>query len=103
MKITIQGLQRAKPKAGDRRTTKRHGLQIRVQDVARNRRGEAVAYVVSNGRPVYSWCEPRNIEWRDACYLTDAERVQFGFSAPSAALTVDQALEALETEIGGAK
>lgn len=79
MKITILGPQRTKPKVGDRRTTKKHGLQIRIQAAARNARGEVVGRLVTNGRPDFYWCEPHNIEWHDRYLLTPEERVQFGF------------------------
>lgn len=46
---------RPKPKAGDRRTTKRHGPQVRVMKVARNTRGEPIGYDCTGGRQRYEW------------------------------------------------
>jgi hypothetical protein len=40
---------RKKPMVGDRRTTKKHGEQIRVFERSQG------CYVVSNGRPCYQW------------------------------------------------
>jgi hypothetical protein len=40
---------RKKPKVGDRRTTKKHGEQVRVFEQSQG------CYVVSNGRPCYQW------------------------------------------------
>lgn len=46
---------RPKPRAGDRRTTKLHGLQIRVYVRARDIFGNPIGLVVSRGRPVFQW------------------------------------------------
>jgi hypothetical protein len=50
------GEPRKKPREGDRRETKAHGVQYRVQEIARNpATGHPIGYRVSNGRPVYEW------------------------------------------------
>lgn len=48
---------RKPPKVGDRRTTKKHGLQIRVWEWSEVYR----ARVVSNGKPVYEWRKPKDL------------------------------------------
>ena len=49
------GASRQKPREGDRRETKAHGPQYRIQEVARDHAGRPIGYRVSNGRPVYEW------------------------------------------------
>lgn len=67
--------ERPKPKAGDRRTTKRHGLQIRVQCMARDFSGKnPVGRVVQNGRPVFDWRRPDQLDAWDHHHLTTEER-----------------------------
>lgn len=68
---------RPKPKAGDRRVTKKHGLQIRVWDVATNWRGDVIGHRVSNGRPCYSWVCPKDLRTSDRWYLTPEERAHY--------------------------
>lgn len=82
VKIIIQKPQRPRPKAGDRRTTEKNGLEIRVQAMARNQRGEPIGRMVSNGRPMFDWCKPRNLEKWDRYHLTAAERAELGFDNP---------------------
>lgn len=74
MRITVLGPQRPKPKAGDRRTTKRHGLQIRVHDMATDGRGSAIGRLYNNGRPMFSWVAPADLETWDRYHLTATER-----------------------------
>lgn len=69
MRITISTTpQRKRPKEGDRRVTKKHGLQIRIQ--CRTSSG----LQVQNGRPVFDWRTLDQLEPRDFTYLTAAER-----------------------------
>jgi len=48
---------RRQPKTGDRRTTKKHGEQVRVLDIVQSGpyRG---CHVVSRGRPCFVWVSP---------------------------------------------
>lgn len=62
-RIHVMGPQRKKPKAGDRRTTKKHGEQVRI---LLKHNG---AYVVSRGRNLYEWVsidDPRAALYRPA-------------------------------------
>jgi hypothetical protein len=62
---------RKRPKPGDRRVTKAHGLQIRV--LVRDSHGR---YVVSSGRPVFEWRRPADLAPRDRWMLTPDERAE---------------------------
>ena len=64
-----------KPQAGDRRFTKKHGLQIRVQDMAMGfgGSGKPIGRVVNGGRPVFSWVEPQRLAAWDRHHLTPDE------------------------------
>lgn len=65
----------SKPKAGDRRTTKKYGLQIRVQRMARDFiTGAPMGRIVSRGRPVYDWRKPVELDSWDLHLLTAEER-----------------------------
>lgn len=77
MKITIMAPQRPKPRPGDRRTTKKHGLQIRTWDRAIDGSGKPYAYVVSYNRPRFSWTCPQDLAPWDRHYLTPEERAKF--------------------------
>ena len=56
--------QRPKLRAGDMRRTKSHGLQIRVQCMARDFDGRPIGRLVRAGRPVYGWRKPEELdEW----------------------------------------
>lgn len=69
------GSSKPKPKAGDRRTTKMHGLQIRVQCMARDfRTGAPIGRIVRAGRPVFDWRKPIELDPWDYHLLTEAER-----------------------------
>ena len=62
-RITITtAASRPKPRAGDIRRTKAHGLQIRVQCMARDFRGQPIGRLVSAGRPVYDWRRPAELD-----------------------------------------
>lgn len=64
-----------RPKAGDRRTTKKHGMQIRVQCMARDwMNGKPIGRMVSNGRPVFDWRKPLELDPWDYHLLTEDER-----------------------------
>ena len=67
------------PRAGDRRITKKHGLQIRVQDMAMGygNNPRPIGRVVSNGRPVFSWVKPERLEPWDRHHLTAEELVKY--------------------------
>jgi hypothetical protein len=47
--------QRKKPKTGDIRTTKKHGMQIRIPYKIDG------MYIVSNGRQLYEWVKPEDL------------------------------------------
>lgn len=68
------GAPRKQPKAGDRRTTKTHGVQIRVQRMARDWQGKPIGLIVSGGRPCYDWRTPRELDPWDHYHLTADER-----------------------------
>lgn len=51
----ISGKQRKKPKHGDRRTTKKHGEEIRVFKMARDMRGNIIGYDCTGGSQRYEW------------------------------------------------
>lgn len=55
MKITILAPQRRKPKIGDRRTTKKHGLQIRVVETHNG------MWVRNGSRYRYEWRKPSEL------------------------------------------
>ena len=58
MRITISTtLQRKQPRTGDLRTTKKHGLQIRIP-VRVTWGPHKGAFVVSRGRQCYEWVSP---------------------------------------------
>lgn len=68
------GEPRKQPKAGDRRTTKTHGVQIRVQRMARDWQGKPIGRIVSSGRPCYDWRTPRELDPWNHYLLTADER-----------------------------
>lgn len=61
---------RAKPRVGDRRTTKKYGLQIRVWRVSSVFEG---ALLLRGGRPVFEWREPQYLSPGDRHLLTHEE------------------------------
>lgn len=73
----ITGSRKTKPKAGDRRETKTHGLQIRVQGMARKPNGEPIGRLVSNGKPVLYWRRPGELDPWDYHHLSAEERIKF--------------------------
>lgn len=73
MKIHITtGPSRPKPKAGDRRVTKKHGLQIRV--MVRDEYGRCI---VSRGRQLYEWREPQHLGPHDRWLLEPDESAHY--------------------------
>lgn len=66
--------QRPTPNAGDRRTTKKHGLQIRVHARARDWNGRPFGFLVRSGRAVYEWRSPQDLEPWDRHFLSEEER-----------------------------
>lgn len=75
--VRYMAASRPKQRAGDRRETKKYGLQIRVQIRATDWSGAPTALVVRNGRPVFEWREPQHLAKWDRCLLTDAERAHY--------------------------
>jgi len=71
------GTGKPKPKAGDRRTTKKHGLQIRVQCLARDWTGAPIGLLVRGGRPVFEWREPRHLAKWDRYLLSHDEKARY--------------------------
>lgn len=70
MRVTIaSGSSRAKTMTGDVRTTKKHGLQIRVPEIHQIGNDDW-AYVVMNGRQRYEWKTPRQLVGTRWEYLT---------------------------------
>lgn len=64
---------RPKPKTGDRRVTKKHGLQIRIPQVCTFGPGRG-AHVYNNGRPCLEWAKPHELPALYHHYLTAEER-----------------------------
>lgn len=64
---------RPKPQEGDRRVTKKYGLQIRVQARAKDWSGKPIGLLVRGGRPVFEWCEPKHLATWDRHHLTPEE------------------------------
>ena len=60
---------RPRPKPGDRRTTKKHGDQIRLPVLVYNRRGEAIGYNCTGGRQNYEWVSVNAVPERFAYLL----------------------------------
>lgn len=68
---------RRKPQAGDRRVTKKYGLQIRVHARAKDGNGKPFGLLVRGGRPVFDWVEPRYLASWDRHYLTPEEMQKY--------------------------
>ena len=64
---------RPRPRAGDTRRTKRHGLQIRVQCMARDFAGQPIGRIVRDGRPVFDWRKPVELDKWDLHLLQRPE------------------------------
>lgn len=78
MRIHILKPQKPRPKAGDRRVTKKHGLEIRVQDMATHPcSGRPLGRMVSGSRPMFSWRKPEHLAPWDRHLLTDEERAKY--------------------------
>lgn len=78
----VSGPRQKAPRTGDRRTTKKHGLQIRIPEVVTfgPHRG---AHVHRNGRPAFEWCKPAELPPRYRHYLTAEERAALEQKRPA--------------------
>lgn len=76
IRVTISATPtRPRPKQGDRRTTKRHGLQVRVWARARDpMTRQPIGMLVRGSRPVFEWVAPADLEPWDQHLLTKEER-----------------------------
>jgi hypothetical protein len=85
VKITvIYGPTRKKPRVGDRRTTKKHGEQIRVFKMVTDMRGNVIGYDCTGGRQRYEWIPVTEAVAKGYGYLlTPAERATDRANAPS--------------------
>lgn len=66
-----------KPCVGDRRVTKKHGLQIRVQCRALDWTGAPIGLLVRGGRPVFEWREPQHLAKWDRYLLSPDEMARY--------------------------
>jgi hypothetical protein len=67
------GLTRKKPRVGDRRTTKKHGEQIRVFRMIRDIHGLITGYDCTGGSQKYDWVPLADAEKRGVGYCLTAE------------------------------
>jgi hypothetical protein len=67
------GPTKPKPREGDRRVTKAHGLQIRIHVRAKDNQERPLGRLVRSGRPVFEWCEPQHLPKWDRHWLTPDE------------------------------
>jgi len=65
---------RSKPREGDRRTTKKHGLQIRIMSMVHDRLGRPVGYNCTGGRQNYEWVAVKDLPARLHHLLLPEER-----------------------------
>lgn len=70
MKITLKTICPKRPQIGDRRRTKRHGLQIRVVQTSQG------MWCRSNGRYVYEWRSPETLIQSQWFYLLNEQERQ---------------------------
>ena len=70
MKITTLAPQRRQPQIGDRRTTKKHGLQIRVVET------HGGMWVRSGSRYLYEWRAPKERGGTKSAHLLKPGDVQ---------------------------
>lgn len=70
MKLTILAPQRRKPKIGDRRTTKKHGLQIRVVETHDG------MWVRNGSRYRYDWRKPSELVGMQWAHLIQPGDIQ---------------------------
>ncbi|KVT92684.1 hypothetical protein WK60_13925 [Burkholderia ubonensis] len=80
MRIHVRsGPARKKPRVGDRRTSKKHGEQIRVFSMARDMRGNIIGYDCTGGRQRYEWVPIADAAKHAAAHhWTAEERVKYG-------------------------
>jgi hypothetical protein len=77
------GPARKKPRVGDRRTTKKHGEQIRVFRMARWN-GRVIGYDCTNGRQQYDWVPLADAHKHGMSHhWTPEERERFAPPAPT--------------------
>lgn len=69
------GKQRTKPKTGDRRETKKHGLQIRIPVMVHDLRGRPIGYNCTGGRLNYEWRKPSDLPPAYRYLLTSEEKI----------------------------
>lgn len=63
--VRFMAAAKPKPREGDRRVTKKHGLQIRIHVRAHDHAGRVIGMLVRSGRPVFEWCAPRELpKWQ---------------------------------------
>lgn len=79
MRIHITfGPTRKKPRAGDRRTTKKHGEQIRVFKMVRDMRGNVIGYDCTGGSQRYEWVAIEDANKHGAAHhWTPEERAKY--------------------------
>lgn len=63
-------------RVGDRRTHKRHGPQIRVERMARDKYGRPLGRIEEDGQPTYGWRTLLEVDPWDYGLLTTVERSQ---------------------------
>lgn len=69
-------------KAGDRRQTKKHGLQIRVHCMSRHPvSGQPLGRLFRDSKPVFAWRKPIELDWWDHHHLTPEERAMLPVAA----------------------
>lgn len=73
----FSGATRPRPRQGDRRVTKRHGLQIRVMSRVRDRMGRPIGFDCTGGRQRYEWRRPQELDPSDRYLLTAEERALY--------------------------
>ncbi|SAL01636.1 hypothetical protein AWB80_08172 [Caballeronia pedi] len=74
MRIHISfGPTRKKPRVGDRRTTKKHGTQVRVMKMARDGRGNIIGHDCTGGRQLYEWVSLEDAAKQGNSYLLTRE------------------------------
>lgn len=67
---------RPRPRAGDRRVTKKHGLQIRLPVFAKDHCGRVIGLVVNRGHSVFEWCTPSEVVARGYDQFLSEEEIR---------------------------
>lgn len=74
MRLVIQSTtRRRKPATGDTRTTKQHGIQVRVPEMVHDIHGREVGYNCTGGRQQYVWKTPEQLTGTRWEYLIKAK------------------------------